>query len=295
MMLVSFADSRYRSSLRRLGRQAWRSGLYGEVLLLDESDLSESFAQRNRTILTPDCRGYGYWIWKPQVILQAMASARPGQIVNYLDAGFHINPRGRSRLKEYQLSAATSPTGVFGFKSVPPFGGPLAWDGRELPVWKNCEWTKSALLERFGMQNNYNFLQDVTYEAGAIFLRNCQASVRFVQEWLSVMEEDEALIDDSISPGGEAEYFREHRHDQAVYNILAYTHNVPYASSREFWYKTKDGKSVDWRALRRLPLHARRLPPPLRTRVILLIARTYRRLRRVLRNLRKITRTMGSQ
>mgnify|MGYP006440960699 CR=1 FL=1 len=261
MILVSFADRRHRSHLRRLKRQARETGLYRSVLTLTEVDLDDAFRERHKDILRRDVRGFGYWIWKPRVLEMALAAAEPGEVVNYLDAGFFIRLSGVRRLEEYAKMAGESACGILGFKSVPPNCWALSWDGRPLPVWRNREWTKRLLLERFELCSDQDFLDDVTFEAGAIFVRNSSPGRAFVRSWLDIMESDYALIDDSESPEGEAEYFRGHRHDQACFNVLAYSHKIPFVSSREFWYPEPETGRPDWDAHPELPLQARRIRP----------------------------------
>ncbi len=68
--LCSFADSRFWRSLERIRRQAARMNMYDAVRTLTERDLTPSFRERFRDRLVVQSRGYGYWVWKPQVILQ---------------------------------------------------------------------------------------------------------------------------------------------------------------------------------------------------------------------------------
>jgi len=259
VILVSFADRRYRNHLRRLERQANELGLHRQVLTYSESDLSKDFRRRHKDILRRDVRGFGYWIWKPYVIQKALSLAQPGELVNYLDAGFFINTGGASRFREYVELAEQSEQGVLGFKSVPPSSRALLWDGRPLPVWKNREWTKSLLLKRFNLRDDHAFLDDVTFEAGAMFVQNSPAGKEFIKSWLDLMESDYALIDDTVSPDGEADDFRGHRHDQACFNILAHRNDIPFVSSREFWYPEATTGRPDWDAHPGLPLQARRI------------------------------------
>lgn len=259
MILVSFADSRFSSQLRRLSRQANSTGLYRRVIALNEEGLARGFREKHSAILQPSCRGFGYWIWKPQVILQALSVAQPGEVVNYLDAGFHIAPTGVERLKEYAAMAVQSDQSLLGFKAVPPRSEALMWDGRPLPVWKNREWTKRLLLERTGKVEDETFLDDVAFEAGALFVQNVPEGVAFIESWLALMEEDYAHINDSSSPGGESPDFREHRHDQACFSILAHDLGMPFVSSREFWYPDPRTGRPRWSENPHLPFQARRI------------------------------------
>ena len=75
---LSFADSRMSAALERLGRQAEALDFFDEITLFTEHDLSAEFTSRMGRYLTPSCRGFGYWSWKPWVIhhvLQEMGKA----------------------------------------------------------------------------------------------------------------------------------------------------------------------------------------------------------------------------
>ena len=62
---LSFADSRMSAALERLGRQAEALDFFDEITLFTEHDLSAEFTNRMGRYLTPSCRGFGYWSWKP--------------------------------------------------------------------------------------------------------------------------------------------------------------------------------------------------------------------------------------
>lgn len=75
---LSFADSRMSAALERLGRQAEALDFFDEITLFTEHDLSAEFTSRMGRYLTPSCRGFGYWSWKPWSIhhvLQEMEKA----------------------------------------------------------------------------------------------------------------------------------------------------------------------------------------------------------------------------
>lgn len=261
MILVSFGDRRWRFELQRLEAQANQTGLYRKVLMLTTRDLDSAFRRRHRSILNTRTRGFGYYIWKPQVVLQALSAAQEGEIVHFLDAGFHINPSGVTRLGQYRDLAADSPQGVLAFKLVTPEGPSLAWDGRPLPHWSNRMFTKRALLNHLGLDEDEQFLDAAQHESGAHFWRACPTAVEFANEWLSIMEENYAFIDDSQSPGGELPGFVAHRHDQSVFSAIAERHQFWHVSSREFWYPCAKTGRPDWSEFPHLPLQARRSRP----------------------------------
>ncbi len=98
---LSFADSRMSAALERLGRQAEALDFFDEITLFTEHDLSAEFTSRMGRYLTPSCRGFGYWSWKPWAIHHVLQEMEEGDRLLYLDAGCHINANGTERFREY--------------------------------------------------------------------------------------------------------------------------------------------------------------------------------------------------
>ncbi len=59
------------------------------------------FTGRMGKYLTPSCRGFGYWSWKPWAIHHVLQDMQEGDRLLYLDAGCHININGAKRFREY--------------------------------------------------------------------------------------------------------------------------------------------------------------------------------------------------
>lgn len=75
---LSFADSRMSAALERLGRQAEALDFFDEITLFTEHDLSAEFTSRMGRYLTPSCRGFGYWSWKPWSIHHVLQEMEEG-------------------------------------------------------------------------------------------------------------------------------------------------------------------------------------------------------------------------
>jgi hypothetical protein len=96
--LVSFASSDYAPSLRRLARQAEAIATFASITTTTEKDLEPSFRAKFSEYLQPGVRGFGYWMWKPEIILRTLERIPEGEVLLYMDAGCHLNPAGRARL-----------------------------------------------------------------------------------------------------------------------------------------------------------------------------------------------------
>lgn len=256
-ILVSFADIRLSRSARRFERQAATMGFFGAVKVFSERDLEDDFKQSVGLRLHKSLPGFGYWVWKPQIILQTLLSAEEDDIVVYVDVGCHFNPAGKGRLDQYLHMLLESKIGVLAFQAKPPQDQPV-WDGRWLPSFPDAQWAKGDLLDFFEVREQLEIIESPTIGAGVIFFRNCGPARQLVRTWLEVMVNNPALADDSTSKSPNHPWFIAHRHDQSVFSIIAKQHVVRVVSAFEYWYPGVRTQRPDWAALCNTPIHARR-------------------------------------
>jgi hypothetical protein len=254
---LTFADSRLTPSLHRIADEARRTGIFNSIATCTERSLDRTFRQRHGAILKPTVRGYGYWIWKPQIILQTLRALPAGDILAYCDVGCRFTQRGRDRLEQYIRHAEASPAGLVGFKYFPP-APPFPYDGRTLFDWRNSQRIKGDLLDYFGLRTITPFLEDYCFAGGVLFCGNTRGCRLFMETWLETMETDIRLIDDSPSRSPNLPEFIEHRHDQAVFNCLAYKFGVPAICGYELQYPGATPDENDWDTIADYPIHARR-------------------------------------
>ena len=97
-VFVSFADTRYRSSLERLEQETENFG-FTERYFFTEKDLPDEFFK----LLNPKIyrRGYAYWTWKPYLVGKVMAKLEDGDILVYSDGGNHFEYNALPRFEEY--------------------------------------------------------------------------------------------------------------------------------------------------------------------------------------------------
>ncbi|NQW48613.1 MAG: hypothetical protein HQ464_12705 [Planctomycetes bacterium] len=252
-LLVTFADSGLQRSLHRIAAQAREMGQFSEVIAACEHDLDTVFRKRFASRLRPGSRGFGYWAWKPQIILQAFRSANQGDVVIYCDAGCHLNPGGQQRLDEYCCMARASKSGILAFQNKPWLGRPEEND----LVLPDRAWTKGDVVDYFGVRDRPDVTDTGTIGAGIIVFKACHQSRTLLEEWLRVFETDFSLVDDTPSRSPNLPGFREHRHDQAVFSILCKLNDVATASAFEYWYPNlRNPRRADWRMLHDRPFWA---------------------------------------
>ena len=203
--LVSFGDDSCRDAKLRLLNQAIDCRSFKRIWVWGEEDLDPAFRQRHSGILSSNIRGFGYWIWKPQVVLQALGELDQGDVLLYLDAGCHLNPVHRDGLGRYSSRVAASRFGVL--CSETPF--------------KESNWAKGDLIDFMGVRESRLILNTGQRQGGVVFYQKRPNVVAFVEEWLAICEQNLRLIDDSPSISTNEPGFIENRHDQAVFSILS--------------------------------------------------------------------------
>ena len=245
-IFLTFADARLDRTLRRIRGEALRMRCFDEVHALTERDLDATFRARFADRLRPEVRGFGYWVWKPEIILRQLERMEEGEELLYTDAGCRLNPEGRVRLESYFAMAAQAPTGIVATR---------------LDGYVDQDWTKGDLVDRLGVRGRADILGSPTLQSGTFIIRKCPEAIAFLRRWASLWEEDFALMDDSPSTSPNAPTFREHRHDQAAFSILAKLDGgVEAFSAYECFPKAKlPSGSPDWSAMdTQMPIWHRR-------------------------------------
>lgn len=249
----TFADSRMHRSLKRIRRQAEAIGVYDRIYTWDESNLDPGFRERFKEKLTPTCRGFGYWIWKPQIMLQVFREMNDGDIVHYCDAGCWVNPDGKARLLEYFDMAEES--GALAFQVKNTFGDSHL-DSFSLP---ESAWTKGDVFDYFGVRDRTEITRSQQIGAGIFLLRKSCMSNHFLQKWMEIYEKDFSLADDSPSRSPNFPDFIEHRHDQSLFGILCKLNKIKTLSTFEYFYPSvSDPLQADWSKLKMYPIWAKR-------------------------------------
>lgn len=214
---LSFADSRMSPSLNRLRKQIELFDLFSAYYLYNENDLDKSFKQKYKDHLILGSRGFGYWIWKPYLILKTLEQIPDDSILLYMDVGCHINVKGKERFLEYIQLLEETKIGMLA----------LVLD------YEERIWTKGDLFDLLGVRNDKSFTETKQRAATFMLIRNSQLARMFVSKWLNVYEQDWHYVDDTDSLAPNLDGFKEHRHDQSVFSLLSKFYDVKLISSEE--------------------------------------------------------------
>lgn len=195
-----------------------------------ENDLSLDFKRCFASRLILGSRGFGYWCWKPQVVLQMFDLMGEGDVLLYVDAGCHLNLRGRRRLEEYADLAREN--------GIVPFQARSMVDSeKDNPVHHfltDAHWSKGDLLTGLGVRDNPNIVNTGQLAGGIFLARKDSRTIDFFHRFLAVFEEHFDWVDDSPSRTPNLPGFVENRHDQSVFGLLAKEAGYPTLSCGEY-------------------------------------------------------------
>ncbi len=205
VILASFADGIFFDRKEKFLDEARAMNIFSEILFFDSSQLPEKFRSQHMGFMQSQKRGFGYWIWKPQVIGLALEQAENNDIVVYLDAGFTLNSAARARFQDYIDITMDSPFRMLSFQNV----------------HTEAMWTKADLANRLGVGQNSHIMKTSQLGGGFVMLGKTSSNLDLISQWQEIAIEDNyRYSDDSPSVAENHPTFREHRHDQSIFSLL---------------------------------------------------------------------------
>jgi len=205
MITAGVGSTQWRLAGRRLGRQAHRSHWFSSV----ESYHTESlralipeFFRHNSKFIGDNSRGYGYWLWRPYLLLNRVKALKADEVVVFLDAGCesNINSFSGKRLLDYVDIAKDSGLCVM------------------RTPYLLTSWCKKDTLEVFGVPDNSNIR---TVEPGVFFLTRSKQNISLLEDWIDLArKKNYHHLDDSPSISPNLASFIEHRHDQSLLTAM---------------------------------------------------------------------------
>lgn len=202
--LVSFSTPQYRQSHKKLEQSALKYGI-DTLHSFTQKDLKKTnFWHDNRFIFKQE-RGFGYWLWKPYLILEVLKKVNEDDIVMYADAGNEIitdliplfNLCMKQNIILFQVHDHLNKT----------------WTKRDAFVLMNC--------------NAPQFYEAQQVCGSPQLYRVCSESIKFVETWLQYCCNPLILTDSANTCGFvNDDTFKDHRHDQSILTLLAIRQNI---------------------------------------------------------------------
>ena len=151
-------------------------------------------------------KGYGYWIWKPYIIKEALHKINKNDILLYLD--------GRSGLRKT--------------------GKPIRWlddfileNKFDIGIWqmvhKEMSWTNGDIISAFNLDLNSELVKTGQFAATFHAWRKNKRSLNFLNEWLNFLLDNREICRDEISQKLNHKKFIGNRHDQSVFSLMIKT------------------------------------------------------------------------
>lgn len=185
---------------------------FDEARARGPAHMEPSFAARHDAILS-SARGAGYWLWKPQIILQELRTLESGDLLVYSDAGRSDYYRFRRFPARLARHARTK-----GFLLGPTIGqhGPMAhWTKRDAFLLMRMD--QPEIHARAPIQATWSFWTPTA------------RAFDFLEAWVAACADPRILTDAENTQGlPNLPGFRDHRHDQAALSLLAFQHGAPY-------------------------------------------------------------------
>lgn len=204
-------------SAMRFNRQAESLNIFDDIIIYHEYNLpyDEKFENLLIKKLQPS-RGFGYWCWKPFVVLKTLESISNNDILVYVDIGCHFSKENLHMLYKYLDIVIDK--------------GQLCFE----LTYPEKMWTKSDLFNYFNVLDDKNITDTPQIFATYFFFLKNDINIEVVKKWLQVYYDDFSLADDSASKIENADIFIENRHDQSIFSILSKIYNFYTLSYYEF-------------------------------------------------------------
>lgn len=205
---ISFAEGdEFRTSRKKIIKEAKELHFFSSVKMYGKKNLPSSLL--SLPIFQYE-RGFGYWTWKPWIILDKLNHVSYGDIVVYADCGcvIHKNLEG---WKSIVSKVDNNDILVFKYRAS------------EYTIIK--KWTKKRVLQYFWSNDYEKVLNDTQNPSGFIIVRKTKNSEAFISDWLSIMLLYPDLVIDVFGTerNDQLAEFEENRHDQAILTGLVLT------------------------------------------------------------------------
>lgn len=201
---TSFADTKYKATLERIKNEAKMLNVFKQIYIYDENSVDLS---KHKKFIDENPRGYGYWIWKPKIILETLNSIPDGSYLVYADAGCTIQKDSEAGVRS--ILDKIDEKGLVAF----------SWNGED----RECKWSKMDTIKKINADHDDKLALIATY----IYFKKNENSVKFVEEWLNMCESDDYKnINDVPSNESNCQSFSEHRHDQSIFSLLCHKYGI---------------------------------------------------------------------
>jgi len=259
IILLSFASNDLKRSIDRLRKQAIESKFYDEIQIVSVKDLDTEFRLKLKQLMSAGKKkGLGYFFWKPWLLKFFFDKINHGDVINYVDVGFHLVKKNSKRFIEYLNLINEDDRWILPFQYHSNFN--YMHKGILFPNRDERKYSKGDLLDYFGYYKDSAVTDSPQYMAGCFFIKKTEESFKFLNEWLDVFNKRFDLADDTPSKIKNLNGFLENRHDQSIFSLLCKKYNLSslsayecewaYLNNERTWIHTKDSPLLAKRDLK---------------------------------------------
>ena len=263
-VFLTFTNTAYHPPTRIL-EQAAAFHVFDTILHKTELDIPE-FIEKHSEFIRNHTAGYGFYIWKPKIILDTLINMEDGDILFYCDSGAHLNSKGIPRFQEY-LGYLDGDKSLVTFCTSDRYN-PLMFVKQDAVQYYFPEFNDMKDLE-----NCY---------AGYMILKKCDATMDCIVDWLCLCEKYYFLDETKSVYTKELDGFQGNDKDAGLFNLVLAKHNTDYKITLdETNLYNQEGVQLhhlklpihpnewEWSLLDAFPIHCRRDTGPGRYRQVL--------------------------
>lgn len=178
-----------------------------------------------------------------------------GDIVQYMDIGFHINKNASDIFNKYLNIIKNKNIWLLAFQYKP-----LKYKMHSefyFPEREEFKYTKADLLSYYKKLNDKKVTHTPQFSAGNFFIKKTEKSKIFLKKWTEIFEKRFDLIDDTPSTINNFKNFIENRHDQSAFSVLCKINFVKSLSAYEYDWAEKNNMKT-WEHINDFPFFAKR-------------------------------------
>lgn len=201
--------SDYINAVNRITEQAKNCNIFDKIISYNDEDLKKdtNFWNLHSNFILNNPKGFGYWIWKPYIILKTLQTLEDNDLLLYLDSGCEIYYNNKhlilndiNKLNNRNILCQTATS-------------------------TDLTYTKKDLLDYFNL--DYNLLNLSHVQAGAVFIKKNDLTIKLYNEFYNLCcINNYHFLDDTPSITPNLSTFIEHRHDQSIFNMLIKKYNL---------------------------------------------------------------------
>ena len=249
-IFATFTNSSFMNS-DRIAKQAKTFNIFDEIIQYTELDIPE-FINKHQSFINSHPEGYGYYIWKPKIILDTLMKMEDDSILLYCDAGMYLNINGINRLHEYLENLKHTDIVTFSTNN-----------------YKTKCYVKMDAIMNYYPEFITECVETNCVYAGVMIIKKCNKTINLINDWLMLCENYNFLDSSRSMYNNEPVHFIGNDKDNGLFNLCLEKHKISYkvfpdetniyVNEKQIHHIYIDVNTIDWSSLNDKPFQYRRL------------------------------------